>query len=155
MNLERRSLYCFTNQSRFRIWCLGIQVQAFENLILGVIILNSLCLAIYDYSEQDLALNRVLNYIMMSFTLLFTFEVITKIVAYGFLMDKKSFFWQGPFVNSLDLLIVLGGLVEIINEFVVPISLGELSGLFKVFRVFRTIRPLTSIKRMPSILVIV
>ena len=99
-------------------------------------------------------MNRILNYIMMSFTLLFTFEVITKVVAYGFFMDKKSFFWQGPFTNTLDFIIVIGGLVEIINEFIVPISLGELSGLFKVFRVFRTIRPLTSIKRMPSILVI-
>lgn len=145
VNLDKRSLFCFSNKSTFRLWCFNIQTYQFENLILAVIILNSICLAIYDYSERDLLLNSYLDYIMMFFTLVFLFEVVTKIVAFGFFLDKKSFFWQGPIQNSLDLIIVIAGLIEIINKYRTSSVLGDSTGLFKVLRVFRTIRPLASI----------
>ena len=63
--------------------------RAFELVILILIILNSLVLAIYDYSdrEENSSFNQVLSILNSVFSILFGIEAFVKIVAMGFIWD--------------------------------------------------------------------
>lgn len=74
-----------------------------------LVILNSICLALYDY--QDLngnsTRNTVLNILSVCFGVIFTIEAIMKIIAFGFALHRQSYM-RSP-LNILDFCLVLMG----------------------------------------------
>jgi len=81
----------------------------FTSLITLTIILNSLNLSIYDYSDRDSLTdyNNVLNKLNQAFTFFFLAEAVIKICAMGFIMHENSYLRDGW--NILDLFIVFSG----------------------------------------------
>ena len=109
----------------------------FENSIILLIFLNSVILAIYDYSDRDneKEWNKRLENIGKVFTILFTIEMVLKIFAQGFILHYNAYLRDAW--NWLDFVVVITGIMEMM----------ELSW-FKVraLRTLRVLRPLRSIK---------
>jgi hypothetical protein len=120
----------------------------FENTILGLIMLNSVILALTDFRHVDLdtgALltgpswrNALVEGVDPVFTALFTAESALKIFAMGFLLAPGCYLTD-PW-NWLDLLVVVAGL------------LGLMPGVpkFSALRTFRVLRPLKSLNAVPG-----
>lgn len=105
----------------------------FDSLIMFVIILNTIVLSMDKYPEYNqtiLRLFKVLNYI---FTVIFTFEVVVKMIALGI----KPFLKEG--FNVFDTLIVLASLSQIVITMVNPGGSNN-SGVFLILRTFRVFR---------------
>jgi len=81
----------------------------FENFITACILLNSLCLALFDYRDRDALtpLNNVLEHISQVFTYIFCGEAIIKIIAMGFMLDQRSYLRDAW--NTVDFMIVIAG----------------------------------------------
>ena len=81
----------------------------FTGLTTFIIILNSVNLSIYDYSDRDslTSYNNVLNILNKIFTFMFLGESIIKILAMGFIMHENSYLRDGW--NILDFFIVIIG----------------------------------------------
>jgi Mg2+/Co2+ transporter CorB len=81
----------------------------FTGLTTSIIILNSVNLSIYDYSDRDslTSYNNVLNILNKIFTFMFLGESIIKILAMGFIMHENSYLRDGW--NILDFFIVIIG----------------------------------------------
>ena len=81
----------------------------FTGLTTLIIILNSVNLSIYDYSDRDslTSYNKVLNILNEIFTFIFLAESIIKILAMGFIMHENSYLRDGW--NILDFFIVMLG----------------------------------------------
>ena len=101
---------------------------------------NSILLAITDYTDDDnlTEWNKVLDKVDRGFTAIFIFEAVTKILAFGFVIHKRSFL-RDPW-NVLDFGVVIISLISLIP------SLPNLKSL----RTMRVIRPLRSINAIPS-----
>ena len=113
----------------------------FENFIILLIFINSIILAIYNYNDRDneLSHNQLLEVIGKVFTVLFTIEMVLKILSQGFILHYNAYLrdkW-----NWLDFIVVITGIMEMM----------ELSW-FKVraLRTLRVLRPLRSIKAFPK-----
>jgi hypothetical protein len=81
----------------------------FQYLITLTIVVNSFCLALYDYSDRDSnsPYNRVLETINYACTVIYLMEVCLKIGAMGFILDENSYLRSGW--NIMDFIIsVLG-----------------------------------------------
>jgi hypothetical protein len=81
----------------------------FDYIILGCIILNSLSLAMFDYSDRGNSskLNKALNYAGTAFTIIFLLEAIIKIIAMGFVLHKHAYLRDAW--NIIDFIIVVTG----------------------------------------------
>ena len=81
----------------------------FTGLTTLIIILNSINLSIYDYSDRDslTSYNNVLDILNEIFTIIFLAESIIKILAMGFIMHENSYMRDGW--NILDFFIVILG----------------------------------------------
>ena len=137
------SLYLFHSEKEFRKSMVKlIHHPVFENFIILCIAINTFNLAIYDYNDRDalLQLNRRLEYFNIVFTGVFTFELVIKVMAMGFVLHKNAYM-RDPW-NWLDFIVVIIGIVEFLPLF----SLNTI----KVLRVLRVLRPLRSIKSIPS-----
>ena len=113
----------------------------FDNLVMVFIILNSICMANYDYIDEEALLNTTLNAIFNIFSLIFTLEAVIKIIALGFVMGKNTYL-KDPW-NVIDFLIVVTALLDFFQGFI-----GGVVSL-KSLRVLRILRPLKGIKTMP------
>lgn len=73
------------------------------------ILTNSFVLANLDFRIQNLSSdkNTFLNYANAFFTVIFILEALIKIIAYGLILQKHSFFRH--YLNYLDLIIIIGG----------------------------------------------
>lgn len=101
---------------------------------------NSILLAITDYTDDDnlTKWNIVLDRVDRGFTGIFIFEAVAKILAFGFIIHKKSYM-RDPW-NVLDLAVVIISVISMIP------SLPNLKSL----RTMRVVRPLRSINAVPS-----
>ena len=74
-----------------------------------IILVNSIILAIFDYSDRDsnTKKNKVLNLIGMVLTIIFIIECLLKIMAFGLIRHKNSYLRVGW--NLIDLVVVLTG----------------------------------------------
>ena len=88
---------------------LFISFRWFSGLITFIIIMNSINMSIYDYSDRDslTSYNNVLNILNQIFTFIFLAESIIKILAMGFIMHKNSYMRDGW--NIVDFFIVVLG----------------------------------------------
>eukprot|EP00347_Sterkiella_histriomuscorum_P011811 403371009 len=138
---DKRSLYIFSLKNPLRRLVLKIlEHKAFEYFILSLILINSLALAMFDYSDRDsiTQYNNILEQLGVVLTYLFTAECVLKIIGLGFFVGKNSYLRDGW--NVVDFAVVITGLVEI--------SGGSIK--LKSLRVLRVLRPLRSINAIPS-----
>lgn len=122
----------------------------FDNTILIIILLNSLSLALYDYSDRDneSRRNQVLTILGQTFGAIFIIEAITKIIAMGFIVHKNSYLRDAW--NVLDFIVAIIGIVDLVPS--VP-NLRALRTL-RVFRPLKSINAIPSMKRLVSTLII-
>ncbi|CAF4118553.1 unnamed protein product [Rotaria sp. Silwood2] len=107
----------------------------FDRIIFSAIIINTLSMSI-EYHGQSQSLTNVLEYSNYVFTILFTIEMLFKIIAEGCLKYIKNLF------NIFDGGIVLISLIELYGT--------KHSGL-SVLRTFRLLRILKLVRFMPTL----
>ena len=138
---DKRSLFCFSSNNSIRKFLVRlIEKTWFDYSVLGVIMLNSLCLALYDYSDRDdeSTMNKTITILGQIFTVLFLLEAISKILAMGFISHKNSYL-RDPW-NIVDFIVAITGIVDLLPN--VP--------NLKALRTLRVFRPLKSINAVPS-----
>ena len=98
-----------------RIRCTAIaRSKKFENFIIGLILANSIVLAMTDYrkvnaeglpSSVDSMRNRIVEVTEIPFTVLFTLECILKIIVVGFVAAPNTYLRDSW--NQLDFVVVI------------------------------------------------
>ena len=108
------SIYIFKTNNKLRKFMMKIsKAKAFENLIILLIILSSIQLTLENPLIDPLGTEaHVLRYCDLVMTILFTFEVVFKVIAHGFLINGKDSYLQNPW-NILDFIIVVISLVSV------------------------------------------
>lgn len=151
----RSSLYLFDQGSRVRRACVRtVAHPGFERLVLLLILLNSIVLALVDWSvidedpgSKDVGeptaegswRNTLLYETEIFFTMLFTLEFVLKVIAQGFVLGVGAYLRDSW--NIIDFLVVVTAL------------LTSLPGMptTSAIRVFRVLRPLRSISALPGL----
>ncbi|KAL9928146.1 muscle calcium channel subunit alpha-1-like isoform 1-T2 [Glossina fuscipes fuscipes] len=145
-----RALFCLGIKNPLRAFCIGIvDSKLFEYFILLTIGANCVALAVYtpypfgDSNET----NQILEHVEAVFLVIFTFECVMKIIAYGFCLHSGSYLRNAW--NFLDFFIVVIGMIS-----------TALSNLMKdgfdvkALRAFRVLRPLRLVSGVPSLQVV-
>uniref|UniRef100_A0A7N8Y1R4 Voltage-dependent T-type calcium channel subunit alpha-1G-like n=1 Tax=Mastacembelus armatus TaxID=205130 RepID=A0A7N8Y1R4_9TELE len=151
---EEWSLYVFSPQNRFRLWCQRvISHKMFDHIVLLFIFLNCITIALERPDIQPNSMERVFlsvsNYI---FTVIFVGEMMIKVVAMG-LYFGNSVYLQSSW-NILDGLLVFVSLVDILVS-VASAGGNRILGILRVLRLLRTLRPLRVISRAPGLKLVV
>ncbi|ETL93484.1 hypothetical protein L917_08354 [Phytophthora nicotianae] len=136
----------------------------FDRFIVLAIVLNSIILALSDFSVVDKNLNpaspgftyrdgsivpatsflnEIVNLSEIPFTSIFTAECLLKIIAMGFVRSKGAYM-RDPW-NALDFVVVIASLVAILP------TIPNVS----VIRTIRVLRPLRSLSMIPGMRVII
>uniref|UniRef100_A0A7S2IRG1 Ion transport domain-containing protein n=1 Tax=Haptolina brevifila TaxID=156173 RepID=A0A7S2IRG1_9EUKA len=138
-------IFSWSNPIR-RICAHTIMHRFFEPAVLALILLSTLTLIIdLPHMSQSSPLRLALYWINVVFTVLFTIEMLTKILASGFMKSKTppQFALSQAYLRSgwniLDFIIVIISLI----------SLGVPAA--KQLRVFRAIRPMRLVSRYESL----
>ena len=137
----KNSLGIFNNKTKFRFFLVWLTShKRFENLIISLIMLNSLFLGIKDYTDklEETSRNQFVEGMEPYFMWFFLFECSSKIMAQGFILGRNSYLSDSW--NWLDFIVVVTSLLGEIP------SMQNMSGL----RTFRLFRPLRSLTTMPS-----
>jgi hypothetical protein len=139
-----RSLFCLKVSSTFRRALVKlIHKPAFDTAILIVILCNAMSLALDDPLEDKnhpSQMARTLAILELIFNIIFTAEMMLKIGALGFILNKFTYL-RSPW-NLLDFFIVITGWI--------PYT-GLVSGNSTGMRAFRLLRPLRTINRFPGL----
>jgi hypothetical protein len=144
--------YCFCLEQRKKINTFFVYLRyfcryfvdnwIFDNLSLGLIIINSLLIFISDPTDQNNIENRTDNY----FLIFYGFEAIFKIITFTFYSAEDAYikdYW-----NILDFLVVIIGFLSFILEKTMGgTKISGLSGL----KAFRILRPLKTVKRFKGL----
>lgn len=149
------SLYLFSETSKVRVACVKTVTHPwFDRFILLLILLNSIVLAITDWTVIDedpssesvgepLAegswRNAVLYDTEVIFTSLFALEFVLKVIAQGFILGHGAYLRDAW--NVLDFLVVVTALLTSIPG--MPTA--------SAIRVLRVLRPLRSVSALPSL----
>ncbi|XP_025411039.1 muscle calcium channel subunit alpha-1 isoform X8 [Sipha flava] len=144
---QASSFFIFSPTNRVRTFCHWFCNHTyFSNFLLVCIMVSSALLAAEDPLKADSDRNNVLKKFDHFFTAVFTFEIIFKIISYGFVMHDGAF--CRSFFNLLDLLVVAVSLLTVFSKMASTqnFSAGPMS-LVKVLRVLRVLRPLRAINR--------
>lgn len=88
--------------------------------------------------DPDSNYTKTLNILNLVMTLIFTLEVILKIIAYGFLLNGSASYMRLGW-NILDIAIVLISIISLFGS--------ETLKVFRVLRLLRVLRPLRVISR--------
>jgi hypothetical protein len=141
VHYDKRSLYILSYKNKLRKWLVWLIEQSwFDFCILVIILLNSFCLAFYDYSDRDNESfsNELLAIFGRIFTVIFLIEASVKIMAMGFVVHKNSYLRDSW--NVLDFIVAIIGIGDL---------LPNMPNL-KALRTLRVFRPLKSINAVPS-----
>ena len=119
------SLFFLTNESGVRYFFVRMAVnKIFNNLMLFCVLVNSIILALSDFScvdsdgnlvEQGSWRNTLVANADYVFVVIFSIECIIKIIAYGFY--AKSGAYMNDSWNWLDIVVVITGLIDFIPGF--------------------------------------
>lgn len=126
--------------------------SCFEGIILVLIILSSIVLAFDNpLIDPKSELHKNLAKINVVFTILFTIEVSTRIIAQG--LWSNQLFHIDPYLysswNWLDLLIVITSLIDLATT-LMGVDSNKFGGV-KAMRSLRALRPLRVIKSSPKL----
>ena len=138
------SLYIFSQINTFRIWCMKIvSTKIFDNCVLFIICLSTIKL-ILGTTIRGYRYTIIFDFVDFGLNILFTFEMILKVVALGFVLDEGSYLrdhW-----NKIDLVIVVVSLIDIqsiVTKYFQNSNTNSNSMNFlKVLKLLRTLRPL-------------
>ncbi|CAF1611952.1 unnamed protein product [Adineta ricciae] len=171
--LEKRndySLYLFSPSNRFRQFLKRLIVRkSFDYSILFFIALNCITLAmerpsIPTHSTERYFLN-ITNYI---FTVIFSIEMMTKVIACGLMWGPNAYLHTGW--NVMDGSLVIISIVDLLTMHRGPIptttttthmpnvesdAATRIFSMLRVFRLLRTLRPLRVISRAPGLKLVV
>ena len=155
LEYAKNSLYLFDEHNRFRIICANIVSHPFfDRVILLFILLNSIVLALTDWSvidedpnSEDVGepvvegswRNTLLYESEIVFTVCFTTEFVLKVIAQGFFLGQGSYL-RDPW-NDLDFVVVVTALLTSIP------NMPKMTAI----RVFRVLRPLRSVSALPGL----
>jgi len=150
------SLFLFGPNNQFRLTILRITSSSlFDSAITLTIILSSIILGMTDYTHIDRNRaspsygspissgswrNLFVNHADIVFTVIFTVEMVLKIIGMGFFWGKGNTYLRDGW-NCLDFVITTGSLVALLPA--VP--------RVTMFRIFRLLRPLKSISKLPGL----
>lgn len=150
-NLYHRdhAMFCFPPESKFRIQMIRIVAHpVFDRVVIGLILLNSCCMAIESPDlDDDGAVRSFLDWSNDIFCFIFLGEMLMKWVALGVYIAPGVYFDDGW--NRLDGFIVTVSLLDFIMG-KIGVSGGMLS-LLKICRMFRALRPLRAINKLPNL----
>lgn len=151
----RTSLYLFGSNNRVRAACVrAVTHPWFDRFILLLILLNSIVLALTDWSvidtdpdsehvgepiEDGSWRNTLLYKTESTFTALFAVEFVLKVVAQGFVIGRGAYLRDAW--NILDFVVVVTALLQSIPG--MPTA--------SAIRVFRVLRPLRSVSALPGL----
>lgn len=145
--LPYSSMFIFSSTNPIRVFAHNIVNMAyFEPFIMTIIVASSVSLAAEDPVLEDSDWNMVLNYFDYAFTLVFTVEMLLKVIDLGIMLHPGSYgrdFW-----NLLDAIVVICALIAFAFA---GSSAGQNLSTIKAFRVLRVLRPLKTIKRVPKL----
>lgn len=128
----------------FRLQCFKIvQSQAFEYIIMVAIIINTLFLCIDNYHKTE-DLREFLEYANLIFVVVFTFEMIIKITAYGF-----KYYWHVNW-NKFDFIIVIMSLLFINEDLIKSLNFNVTA--LRIIRVSRLLRMVKTSEGLRSLL---
>jgi len=111
-----------------------IESRWFEDIIMIVIVLNSISIASFDQSIRNKNLEIVLKYLSYIFAFLYLLEALARIIACGFVIGRNTYLRKPT--NVFDFIIVLISLAEIF----ITIFAGNSKKAIKVFRVLKVFR---------------
>lgn len=140
------SLWILTPTNPFRVTCNKIiQSKKFNKFIIFLILANCGFMAYDDPLDQDpnSQKNQILAVSETVFTILFTIEMVLKVIGMGFILDKGTYLRNGW--NWLDFVVVCLGYLSLIP------GVSNLSAL----RTFRVLRPLRTLSSIPGMRIIV
>jgi len=134
----------------FRRVCFNLHMHKyFDRFIMLLIFLSSLKLATDTYMKdvaEDSLIMTISNFSDSSFTWLFFFECVIKILALGFVMDGGSYLRDSW--SQLDFFIVFTSMIDL--------GLGDIDLPFiKILRLLRALRPLRVVSHSKSLRLIV
>eukprot|EP00760_Papus_ankaliazontas_P006678 PhM_4_TR13136/c0_g1_i1/m.95968 len=141
VNKSHASLWLIPFEHPVRQLCLQIvRHRWFKALILFSIFLNSVTLAADQPTVTNPSwLTKTLSISELIFTIIFTVEMVLKVVTYGFVLHRHSYLRNGW--NVVDFVIVVIAVVSMTS------SVQNLSTL----RLFRVLRPLRSVNGVPEL----
>ena len=142
---SKTSLHMMSSRNAFRMVLVKIAThKVFDNIILLLIIVNSICLGVKDYTDVDnlTRKNQIIEVIESYFTYAFIGEAAIKIMAQGFINGKNAYLQQGW--NWLDFIVVCASLLEMFP------SMQQMSGL-RTFRLFKPLKTLTNYPSMATL----
>jgi len=84
----------------------------FNEIVMLVIVMNSIAIALYDHSLQRQGLNQVLFKLSVVFCSIYTLEAIARIIANGFVIGKNTYLRS--LANAFDFLIVVVSIAQIV-----------------------------------------
>ena len=119
--------------------------KMFDQVIVCLILVNSLLLGIKDYTdvENTSSINQFVEMCEPFFSLSFSIECVLKILGMGFILDPGSYLRDAW--NWLDFIVVVSSLLTAIPQ------MTTVSGM----RTFRLMRPLRSLTTMPSMKILI
>ncbi|XP_063153765.1 voltage-dependent L-type calcium channel subunit alpha-1S isoform X1 [Candoia aspera] len=106
--LKARPLRCYIpkNPYQYQIWYV-VTSSYFEYLMFFLITLNTICLGMQHYKQSEM-MNQLSDVLNVVFTILFTVEMILKLIAF-----KAKGYFGDPW-NVFDFLIVVGSIIDVI-----------------------------------------
>ncbi|CAF0857877.1 unnamed protein product, partial [Rotaria sordida] len=160
---ENYSLYIFSPENRIRkALKYLILKKSFDYLILFIIALNCITLAMERPSIPPTSAERqFLNITNIIFTIIFTIEMMIKVIASGFIYGKHSYLRSGW--NVMDGFLVIISIIDLAtmhrgsltsNHFESDAA-TRIFSMLRVFRLLRTLRPLRVISRAPGLKLVV
>lgn len=146
--MKKSSLFIFSVRSCIRLRCFKIiSNQWFENFILIIILVSSVTLGFDNPLENpDSSQKRFLSFMDVFFTILFTIEMILKVISLGFFYNyhnpTNSDYMPKAYIrnpwNILDFVVVVTSIID-------KSGLTNISGL-KALRTLRSLRALRPLK---------
>uniref|UniRef100_A0A8C0I904 Voltage-dependent L-type calcium channel subunit alpha n=1 Tax=Bubo bubo TaxID=30461 RepID=A0A8C0I904_BUBBB len=139
--------YIPKNPYQYQIWYV-VTSSYFEYLMFFLILLNTICLGMQHYN-QSAEMNHISDILNVAFTVLFTLEMILKLMAF-----KVKGYFGDPW-NVFDFLIVIGSIIDVILSeidvsVIVVLCLQDSDDnsrvsitFFRLFRVMRLVKLLS------------
>ncbi|XP_074972094.1 voltage-dependent L-type calcium channel subunit alpha-1S-like isoform X3 [Phalacrocorax aristotelis] len=129
--------YIPKNPYQYQIWYV-VTSSYFEYLMFFLILLNTICLGMQHYN-QSAEMNHISDILNVAFTVLFTLEMILKLMAF-----KAKGYFGDPW-NVFDFLIVIGSIIDVILSEIDDSDDNSRVSItfFRLFRVMRLVKLLS------------
>ncbi|CAD6191072.1 unnamed protein product [Caenorhabditis auriculariae] len=149
------SLFLLGPKNPLRIRCLHtVQKKWFDYTILFFIGINCITLAMERPTiPPDSFERKFLDVSGYIFTIIFTCEMMMKVIASGCFIGHAAYFKDGW--NILDGILVIISLINIIFELFATGDSPKIFGVIRVLRLLRALRPLRVINRAPGVKLVV